>query len=126
MSDTIYRIQDKDGRGPYKPGKSHEWLDEDNIGETQPSVFDQFGMNWQKGALYGQYVGCAFRNIDQLYIWFSPTELRRLMAKGYRIVSMDDVTILRESANQCVFVRNRPFKEGIIRIPTPETLHQPR
>ena len=25
---TVYRVQDADGRGPFKPGFSHQWVEE--------------------------------------------------------------------------------------------------
>lgn len=35
---TLYRLQDHEGRGPYRPGFSDTWIDPDNDGSNTPSA----------------------------------------------------------------------------------------
>jgi hypothetical protein len=76
MKHTVYRVQCKKGRGPYKPGTSHVWLEMEP--DTRPTVMDEFGWEFAASAKYGRYVGCAFRNIPHLRGWFTDGELRKL------------------------------------------------
>lgn len=112
MSEIIYRIQDKSGRGPYKPGFTHTWADKDRDESTRPPFFHEFGFDVVRKALVGQAIGCGFRSIKQLKAWFSANEMDRLYAVGYVIVKIDADAILGESDKQLVFARNKPLNEG--------------
>ncbi len=110
---TIYRIQDADGRGPYKPGMSAKWADKEGgnyKGEFTrlPPFMDEFGdsilneiniiMNLSGGSF-----GCGFRSMEELCNWFSPSEIERMKVLGYRIVKIEPDKILRSSHRQTVF-----------------------
>lgn len=116
MSEVI-RIQDKYGRGPYKPGFSHKWSEYrcliaepnkkpfmDEFPEVQGKIQDIFEKN-------GVSFGCAFRTLKQLDAWFTPAELEKLWQYGYALVTIDVDEILAESDNQLVFWCKRPLKE---------------
>jgi len=116
---TVYRVQDADGRGPYKPGFSHKWIDACNQGQNCPNVFDEFpGLFPLPAPKLNQAFGCAFLTVDALRRWFSPTELSILVSYGYNVVSMDVDTILAQSRHQCVFRRNKPLKQDVVILPT--------
>ncbi len=110
MSGIIYRIQDKDGRGPYKPGFSKTWIegreDHDNLG---PGYIEFRRVDLL--AHYGEHIGCGCRTLEQLRRWFTPLEHKRLQKHGYRAVKMKIDRMLAESDVQCVFARNKPLKE---------------
>lgn len=68
-------------------------------------------------ALYGQAVGCGFRDTAQLKRWFAgKNELHTLLKMGYSIVKMDVDAILGESAIQLVFARNKPLNKDVSKV----------
>lgn len=106
----VYRFQDVEGRGPYRPGMSHRWADNDH-GERNPPFFDEFGMGGIKRARPTEVIGCAFDSLDQARRWFRPTEVARMQALGYELVQMRVARILARSDRQLVFAHNRPLAE---------------
>jgi hypothetical protein len=115
---TIYRIQDQDGRGPYKPGFSKNWTDPDArclIGaplfatymEEFPWV--QNKINLLSDVMGGSF-GCGFRTMQQLHRWFTKDELEKLFRFGYSIVEIQPDRILAESENQLVFWCKQPLR----------------
>ncbi len=115
MSVRLYRIQDADGRGPYKRGFAERWLDQDDsYFERQPPGPDQFGLS-----VYSIVSGHAFRSIEQMCRWFTPSEMDRLDAFGYLPVSMIAKEVVAESPNQVLFWRAAPLNKGALIIPWP-------
>ena len=45
----IYRIQDAEGRGPYRPGFSNKWLDENPRALGLLPWFEEFGTQILRG-----------------------------------------------------------------------------
>lgn len=118
MSEAIYRVQDAEGRGPYRPGTSGRWTDDDH--HRNPPFFVEFG--WSPRSIAGHFRpgesgGCAFRSLGDLYRWFSPQECQKLDALGYSIVRMNVDRIIRESKNQVVFARNKPLWCDLLMVP---------
>lgn len=113
MTETIYRIQDRQGRGPFKPGMGAKWLDADKDLNTLPAWFQEFGWDLPEKKLSWEVMGCGFRSLDQLNRWFTESERNRLKRLGYRIVKMNVSRILAESETQLVFTRITPLKEQI-------------
>ena len=107
---VVYRVQDRDGRGPYRPGMTDRWGDPD--GHDNPSIIDEFGrrMEWLEEVPAGYHCGCAFLSIDQVVRWFSPTECGRLSRLGYRLVGLRGCSLLRRSERQAIVIRSRPFR----------------
>ena len=112
--ETVFRIQDVNGRGPYKPGFSRVWLDADHEEAKAHLVpwFEELG-RVDRLALYGSVVGCGCVSVEQLRGWFTPSEYGRLVGHGYRAVKMDRVRILAQSSIQCVFERAGALSEGV-------------
>lgn len=128
MKTVVYRIQDKEGRGPYRPGFSHRWTDESVDESTRPAFYVEFGMDVLNKALVGQSCGCAFRSIAQLKQWFTGLEIHRLYSLGYAITKMEVDDVLAESEKQLVIARNKPLHSGVKRlllINTPEYIPPP-
>ena len=116
---TIYRIQDNEGRGPYKPGLSIRWMDPDSDQSSRPPFYFEFPrMDLSK--LVPRRSGCGFRTLDQLLSWFTTREISALEKLGYSIVYMDAEEILAESSRQLVFTRSQPLYVGAIVIPFPQ------
>ncbi len=111
----VYRVQDSEGRGPWRPGFSRLWVrDRDDHANLRPWV-EQFGMQIipRTGWPFGKHFGCACRTLDQLRRWFTAEEYATLLAYGYQAVSMDVQRVLAESDIQLVFQRARPLRAGV-------------
>ena len=109
---VVLRIQDADGRGPWKPGFSRRWVEDRPDHENLPPWFVEFG-RVDKLALVGEHVGSGCRTVEQLRRWFSPSEYMTLRRFGYRAVRMAVGRLLAESDRQCVFGRARPLREDV-------------
>ncbi len=117
---TIYRIQDKEGRGPFKPGFSKVWSDDDfALGvKAHPTWMQEFGSDLiAKNGKPGNHWGSGLRTIEKLNEWFSKAEQARLAQLGYNVVSMQIDRILAESENQLVFERARPLHKHVVIVP---------
>lgn len=111
MPNYIYRIQDAQGRGPYKPGETELWKDEDRDHPAAPSVNQMLAM--RRRAPKGHYMGFGFESMDQLRAWFSEGEIARLYYRGYSIVKMGVTGFLMRESTQCAFHRRYAFTQGI-------------
>ena len=126
MAGVVYRVQDREGRGPWRPGFSVKWLDDSDV-PLPPSFCDEFG--WRPADVRGmwrpgEFGGSACRTVEQLSRWFTPTEQERLRRYGYSIVMMTVDRVLAESENQVVFARRTPLREGVVVVPWPVTIAQ--
>ena len=114
----LFRVQDSEGRGPYRPGMSHMWTDDDHYRNVP--FYTEFG--WSVGSISkrwhkGETGGCAFRLLDDLYRWFSPAECEKLDTLGYSVVRMNVDRIIRESKTQVVFGRTKPLWKDYFMMP---------
>ena len=112
MADFIYRIQDSDGRGPFKPGFSHVWVNERGDHENLKPCTQQFDGIRNK-LLLSEHYGCGCKNLKQLRRWFTKQEYKKLKKYGYRAVKMKVARIVAESEIQVVFGRAIPLNENI-------------
>ena len=117
MSDSaVCRIQDADGRGPYKPGFSHLWSEREGgplpIYLAFPDVIDRAHKIVSKR---GGAVGCAFRTLEQASAWFSPTEVLTLAKLGYSLVWIQPEEVLAENDDQLVFWTRIPLAKAVLR-----------
>ena len=111
----VYRVQDVEGRGPWRPGFSRLWVrDRDDHDNLRPWV-EQFGLAIipRNHLPFGRHFGCACRTLEQLRRWFTAEEYATLQAYGYQAVSMDVQRVLAESDIQLVFQRSRPLRAGV-------------
>lgn len=113
--DFIYRVQDIYGRGPWKPGFSHRWVETRPDHDNLPPWYVEFGRVDQQ-LLYGEHGGSGCRTIEQLRRWFTESEYRKLLSFGYCAVKMQVGRILAESEIQCVFGRAKPLNSEEVEI----------
>lgn len=112
MNERVYRIQDQDGRGPWKPGFSVRWAEDRPEHDELLPWYVTMG-DVHKQAIVGMYMGSACVSLEQLRRWFTEREYRALLAFGYQAVSMEIGRILGVDANQVVFERAKPLNENV-------------
>lgn len=118
---VVYRVQDRDGRGPFKPGFSQVWF-EDRTDEEYAALapWPLECISAIRKASFGKVGGFACETLDQLRRWFTPNEYKTLLQHGYRAVKLEADAVLARSETQCAFVRSRPLQIGVEEI----NLHQ--
>ena len=110
MNLIVFRVQDAEGRGPYRPGLSHKWTDDDHW--RNQSFFVEFGWSVEKVRTLwnrNESGGCGFRDLVGLHRWFGASECAKLDELGYSIVRMVADRIIAESRQQLVFARKKPL-----------------
>ena len=113
----VYRVQAPDGRGPWRPGWSHTWVDADApVGRTSETLMDLIPADIMRSLPRGWSYGCACRSMDALLDWFTPVERLRLAEHGYSPVRLWVDVVLAESEWQLVFARRRPLTDGATRL----------
>jgi len=108
----IYRVQDVEGRWPWRPGFSQRWISKDSTQPIPPAVqeeFPDFPDIVRRAHDRCLYIGCGARGTAGLNTWFLPDELERLKGIGFLLVRCHAVKILAESANQVLFGSQRPL-----------------
>jgi len=111
---SVYRVQDKHGRGPFKPGFTNKWLEHD---KGLAPFFTEFPLlNLNAESTPDEFVGCACLELEQLKRWFTQSEFKTLEAKGFKAVKMDVDRVLCSSKNQCVFARKRQLRKGVVEV----------
>lgn len=111
---TLWRLQDRQGRGPFRPGFSQHWLDAHAPDRDFPPIYEALGV--KPGDLWrllpqGMHCGCACRSREQLTAWFNRNERRRLVRYGYGIVVFEPDVVVRDLEHQTVFAMRRPLSE---------------
>lgn len=113
MGDTIklIRMQDSDGRGPWKPNFSHKWISDSNqrLGPPVFEDFPNFDKIVRKAHNQGKHIGCAVR-ADKTKDWFLPDEIEVLRGYGYKFVDCSQCEVLAESEWQVIVASHIPFK----------------
>ena len=110
MSRKLFRVQDHHGRGPYRPGFSRQWADDD--GPDNPPWWVELGLSLQQGLAKcraDRFGGSAFSSMAQLERWFTPTERTRLDGHGFHIVRFRPDYIIAETPTQVLFEQNTPL-----------------
>lgn len=108
---VLFRIQDKEGRGPFRPGFSTQWADATG-GKMLPPIYKELGIEPTKLrdiVPKGLHCGCACKTPTQLQDWFTRTERRRLLALGFGIVRFEPDVIIAETPNQVLFGCTEPL-----------------
>lgn len=113
MSEIVFRWQDAEGRGPYRPGMSRYWADEDQQA-SNPPMFIEFGADVVRHGRPGEAMGCGFRSPEQMHRWFTRDEQDRMRLLGYRFGAMKVDRIVAESDRQVVFARRQPLALGFV------------
>ena len=103
---SIYRIQDKDGRGPWKPGFSDKWVRQQPDYSLIPWMFTMGQVHLK--AEPDEICGCGCLTKEQLRRWILKSEYELLLRYGYKAVKLKG-RVLGEDINQCVFAKRQPL-----------------
>ena len=114
---VAYRVQGPDGRGPWRPGWSHTWIDAeappDRLTETIMDLIPAYEL---RRLPPGMAYGCACKTLADLMRWFTPHEKGLLKTYGFHPVRLVADVILASSEWQMLIGRTRPFSEGATRV----------
>lgn len=110
---NVYRVQDVEGRGPWRPGFSEQWAEDRTAAEyatMKPLLadFPDIQSRFRKGLHYG----CACTSIAMLRRWIRIGEWRTLQDFGFICMRFDDVKVIAKSERQIVIERKKPFRNG--------------
>ena len=113
LNNIVFRIQDVEGRGPWKPGFSHKWVQDREDHENLLPWHIEFGRVTQY-AYSWELIGCGCTSIEQLRRWFTDVEYCTLLSYGYQAVQITASRILAQSDTQCVFTTKIPFNKQFV------------
>jgi len=109
MTDTIYRVQDATGRGPYRPGLSGAWVDADHD-RRNPAITQEFTLRIIQSFPRDASAGCGFFSVAALATWFSVAEQKRLDALGFRVAAIEGATVYAVGDLQILAWRRIAFR----------------
>jgi len=112
---VVFRVQDSDGRGPFRPGFSKYWVQEREDHNKLVPWFIEFG-DVRKKLLIGEFCGSACLTKTQLKRWFTKNEYKKLKNFGYSAVEIQVDRIIDKSEIQCFIGRSRPLNEEVKKI----------
>ena len=105
----IVRVQDRKGRGPWRPGFSSQWTRDDTPMHGKPIIaYPQALKALNKAHRAGLHVGCAVYEID-LGTWFSASDLARLSSLGFYIADASNCTIIFSAPDQVLIASEFPL-----------------
>lgn len=90
----LYRVQDKSGRGPWRPGFSHEWADPTKDISLCPPMMAELP-DWRRSVARHPWLthwGCCAHGLRGVHRWFTPLEIDRLRALGFHLVDASGMT----------------------------------
>lgn len=125
---SLVRIQDWEGRGPWRPGFSRRWIDEASDKPLPPPLMEEFAnldAVCAKAHRQGYHIGCAFHGWQGVLDWLTPIELKRLDAFGFKFVDASTCRILLKSDHQAVIASRTPLMALPV-IPLPDKLESRR
>lgn len=109
----ILRVQDETGRGPWRPGLSHTWIDPDREGGP-PAMYEEiedFHELVKKYHRLGYHIGCAVRGVHGIKQWFTRTELIKLRMMGFDIYNANEARVIEETPNQILIGTKFAFRK---------------
>lgn len=99
----VYRVQNKEGRGPYS---IRGWEDSNHNDEQHPTPLHDFPL-WpyrhRQDIEAPPNIKFGFSSLEQLRKWFSDRELTKLKKYGFDIVEIE-AEVLYQSDKQVAFI----------------------
>lgn len=119
---AVYRVQAADGRGPWRPGWSHTWIEGDAPADRlTETVMDLVPIEALRSLPRSMAYGCGCRTLDALMRWFTAREREVLAQCGFYPVRLLADTVIAESQWQLLVGRRKPFTDGATRLRWPVT-----
>lgn len=113
----VFRVQHRaDGRGPFRPGFSSQWSDDEGhlLRVSRPPWYVEVGDDAiERGGRPGEHFGSAVVTLEALNWWFSSGERARLIDRGFVVACVPDARVIAFSAAQVLFGRSRPLNVGV-------------
>lgn len=109
----IYRIQDNNGRGPYKPGFSHLWVQDRPDLKNLIPFYEEFGKDVINQLNVWEYSGIGCKTKRQLRRWFTINEYKRLIRYDYFAVALQVDRVIAASDTQLLFSRTLPLNRNV-------------
>ena len=109
----VYRVQDQFGRGPWKPGFSHLWVDSRQDHENLLPGYIEFP-NWLNRVYTWETLGHGCATKDQIKRWINEAEYKILTNHGYQAVELEVNRIIDKSSTQCVFAKIGPLFQDAV------------
>lgn len=109
----MLRIQDAEGRGPWRPGFSQFWIDPDKDDSLCPPMMVEFP-NWREAIGLAQaqgltHFGCCVLGVGGLHRWFTPPEMCRLRQYGYFLVDASMLKPILRGKSQIIGASRKPL-----------------
>ena len=114
VSGVLIRVQDRFGRGPYRPGLTARWSDDD--GPIAFPWWTELGLDFAEAnsCISDEYHnGCGFRTRDQFEAWFTDREMRALERLGFVLAAVTADVVHFETPTQVVFGSIRPLAQPL-------------
>jgi hypothetical protein len=110
MMMPLWRVQDRDGRGPWRPGFSDVWMT-DATPTVGRAILQERGIKpiIARAHRAGLYLGCAFRPARQR-LWFADGDMSRLWQLGFRVADASKCDVLFENEQQALIGCQFPLK----------------
>jgi len=106
----IYRVQDSEGRGPWRPGFSLSWVESRPDHDLLKPMYGDLDSSKIYNAMrMGEHWGCGCRTAEKLKRWINQSEYEKLLGFGYKSVILNIDRILDESDIQTLFSRRTPL-----------------
>lgn len=108
----VYRVQDREGRGPWRPGFSHVWLGDrpENDYEQLRPIYVERPDVWNL-MQEGFHHGCACKTLKQLRNWITKFEWLTLRTHGFDCFEIVPDRIVAETEVQCVIGTREPLSK---------------
>lgn len=114
-STKLYRVQCSEGRGPFRPGITDQWLDDSRTFWPMPHIAYPGVLEIIDTAHAKRlHMGTGCRALDQIRLWFNADEQRKLRGLGYEMVAIEADEVLWENEEQVLFACKRPLRECLL------------
>ena len=107
VADMLVRIQDCEGRGPWRPGLSAMW--DSGKAQLMPAITEEVP-NLKMLMKPGFHYGCAVR-VGKVGLWFSEDDLTNLLELGFHFVNATPCAIVIETEYQAVIASIKPLRK---------------
>lgn len=105
----LIRVQDREGRGPWRPGFSSTWMDECTPMRGKPITSYPGAIKVAHDASKaGMHIGCAVY-ADEISTWFAPPDLFRLARLGFYVADASACEVIFIAPDQVLVASHRPL-----------------